>query len=266
MELLLGKPIRELLKERIQEELRYHPISFYLYSEKEREDCQSYLRSIKKMLDSFQVPYREDYYSHEKSLEENLDNFVTNSKESFVLLARPMIHEEHFIQKIPARFDPDMLTIENMGKLASADISYLPATARSVKEILEYYQVELEGKNAVVIGRSLSVGFPCAQYLLKRNANVTILHSHTPKDKLDAFVKTADILVLASGKIGLIDSKLLDENKVIIDCGFIKGSGDLGFTPEEGSLKAYTPVPGGVGSLTSYCLLLNAIQLAKKER
>ena len=262
--ILSGKALRPYLEEEIKEGLQKTPLSFYLYVDPSKEDCVAYLRSIKKLLDKFAIPYREGIYHPEWDFEKNLSTLREECRNSQVMLFRPLCKEEDkFIQAIPSLQDPDMLTDINRGKLASGDLDYLPATARSAMEILERYQISLEGKNAVVIGRSLSVGLPCFLYALKKNASVTLLHSKTPEEERHKRIQQADILFLASGKPDLVSPSDLHEGQVIIDCGYSSGSGDLGFIPSDDI--SYTPVPGGVGSLTSYCLLLNALTLEKKR-
>jgi len=128
---------------------------------------------------------------------------------------------------------------------------------------LENYHIDVEGKRALVLGRSTEVGYPCFQLLNKMNAAVTLAHSKVDSATLSSYVKQADIIILATGKPDLIKKEDLNKDVIIIDCGFNPDGGDLGFVPNEGEVKAYTPVPGGVGSLTSYCLLLNAIHLMK---
>ena len=267
MRQLSGKVIRPLLKEVIMQNLSSVPLSFYLYLDQENQDCVSYLNSIKKLLESFSVPYVIGYYDKDKTKEENLSIFKAGISKHSVLLLRPLPikEEKEFIDLIPSDSDPDMLSNINRGLLFSGDLNYLPATAKSVQTILSYYNIETENKNAVVIGRSLSLGLPCFELLNKKNANVTLLHSKTDEEKRDEYLKNADIIILASGHSGLVKKEVLKEGVTIIDCGFSSRSGDLSFTVDETDDINYTPVPGGVGALTSYCLLENAIYLKAKS-
>lgn len=269
MRQLSGKTIRPILKNIIQENLSLVPLSFYLYLDKDNVDCVSYLNSIKKLLDSFSIPYTIGYYDKSKTEEENLFVFKSSLlKEHSVLLLRPLPirDEKKFIDMIPSSSDPDMLSDINRGLLFSGDLNYLPATAKSVKTILDYYSVETENKNAVIIGRSLSLGLPCFELMNKKNSNVILLHSKTKEVQRDHYLKDADIIILASGHSGLVKKEMLKKGVTIIDCGFSAMSGDLGFTVNEEDDINYTPVPGGVGALTSYCLISNAIYLKSKEK
>ncbi len=265
MTILSGKELRPLIASQIDEELKTTKVSFYLYSNKEDFPSQAYLRGIKKTLEKFNVPYEEGFIDFNKSKEENLEAFKKESSGKSVLMARPLKvdYEKEFLSLIPTQYDPDMLTEVNRGKLFGGDLTYLTATSQSVRLILENYHIEVEGKKALVLGRSTEVGYPCFQLLNKKNAACTLAHSRVSAETLSNYVKEAEIIILATGKPGLINKEDLNKECVIIDCGFNPNGGDLGFVPEEGEVKAYTPVPGGVGSLTSYCLLLNAIHLMK---
>lgn len=268
MKILSGKDLRITLAETIKEELSSVSLRFYLYSNKEDFASQAYLRSIKKMLTSFNVQFKEDFIDLSKSKEENLSNFERNSKDSFILLARPLNvdYEKDFISLIPPSYDPDMLTSENRGLLFGGNLNYLTATSQSVYYLIRQYQIQVEGKKAIVLGRSTEVGYPCFEMLNKMNAAVTLLHSRVSKEVIASYAKEADIIILATGKPNLIERSCFNPNQIVIDCGFNPNGGDLGFIPLENELKAYTPVPGGVGSLTSYCLLQNAIRLKKSVK
>ena len=263
MKVLSGKEIRPLLKEEIINKLQEKKISFLLYLDKENEDCNAYLKSIEKLLSSFSIEYRVSYYDKNKNEEENLLEFKNEIKDSSVLILRPLgvKNEKSFIDSIPSSKDPDMLTDINRGILFSGNLNYLPATAKSVEQIVKHYHVETKGKKVLVVGRSLSVGLAMFELFQVLDATVTLAHSKTSEEDLKLYAKQADIIVLASGRKNLIKREWLSKKTTIIDCGYSYNSGDLGFVPEEDELVAYTPVPGGVGSLTSYCLLLNALNI-----
>lgn len=267
MKILSGKQLRPILAEKIKKEIEDAPLCFFLYSNKEDFASQAYLRSIKKMLASFGVPFKEDFIDPEQGEKQNLFHFKEESKGCSILLARPLhvSYESKFLSLINSESDPDMLTEENRGKLFGGDLNYLTATSQSVKYLLEEYQIPLSGKKAVVLGRSTEVGYPCFQLLNKRDCATTLLHSKVDSKTICSFIKEADIIILATGKSNLVPRECFNSNQVLIDCGFNPNGGDLGFIPKEGEFAAYTPVPGGVGSLTSYCLLLNAIHLKKSK-
>ncbi len=267
MKIFSGKEIRPLLKEEIQKELKDVSLSFYLYSNKEDYASKAYLNGIKKTLTAFSIPYSEGFIDPKHDKESNLSLFRKESEGKSILMARPLQvdYEKEFLSLIPSSQDPDMLTNDNRGLLFGGDLDYLTATSQSVRRILSYYRIPTEGRKAVVLGRSTEVGYPCFQLLNKMNAATTLLHSKVDDKTIQEYVRHADILILATGKSGLIKEESLHPSLSILDCGFNPNGGDLGFIPKENSLFGYTPVPGGVGALTSYCLLLNAIHLKKKK-
>ena len=152
-----------------------------------------------------------------------------------------------------------------MGKLLSGNYGMIPCTPRGILEILDYYNVSLEGKNVCVIGRSHLVGKPIAMLCCDRNATVSICHSKTKN--LKDYTTKADILIVAVGKKWLIDKSMIKKDVVIIDVGInsVEGKlyGDVNPNVEE-KCSMLTPVPGGVGPMTVACLLKNTYQAYKE--
>jgi methylenetetrahydrofolate dehydrogenase (NADP+)/methenyltetrahydrofolate cyclohydrolase len=151
-----------------------------------------------------------------------------------------------------------------MGRLLKGDPSFIPATPRGIVELLDRYKIPLEGKRAIVVGRSDIVGKPLAFLLLSRNATVTICHSKT-KD-LSLISKEGDILVAALGKPEFIKKDMVKEGSVVIDVGINRVGnkivGDVDFEVKE-KASYITPVPGGVGPMTIVMLLANVIKAAE---
>ena len=144
----------------------------------------------------------------------------------------------------------------------------MPCTPAGVMELLDYYGIDPEGKNCVVIGRSNIVGKPQALLLLERNATVTVCHSRT-KD-LPAYTRRADILVSAVGKAGFVRADMVKPGAVVIDVGMNrtpegKLCGDVDFASVEPLCSYITPVPGGVGPMTITMLLRNTLTAAEKN-
>ena len=141
---------------------------------------------------------------------------------------------------------------------------YLSAcTPTGIMKLLEVYNVEIEGKNAVVVGRSILVGKPIATMLLNKNATVTICHSKTKN--LKEITKNADILVVATGHINTITEDMVNENAVVIDVGINRNEenklcGDVDFDDVAEKTSAITPVPGGVGPMTIAMLMHNCVE------
>lgn len=174
--------------------------------------------------------------------------------------------------------DVDALTVENMGRLFLDQALVCPCTPLGVMSLLRYYGISVEGKRAVVVGRSAIVGKPMAQLLLRAQATVTICHSRTPDVSL--LTSSADIVVVAAGKPRFLSHEDFKMGAVVVDVGLHrlpssqkKSSktrpllcGDVKWEGLEGKLKAVTPVPGGVGPMTVTLLLENTLRLvAKKE-
>lgn len=154
------------------------------------------------------------------------------------------------------------------GVFAGTSVGYAPCTAQAVMEILDYYKIELKGKNVTVIGRSLVVGRPVAMLLMHRNATPTICHTRTAD--VAAITGNADIIICASGAMESVNAAYVREGQTIIDAGIswndAKGKlcGDVLFEEVEPIVNAITPVPGGVGAVTTAVLLSHVVDAAKK--
>ena len=239
----------------------------------ENPASQIYVRNKKKTaeklgINSISIEYPADISENEllsKIQELNNDKNITA-----ILVQLPLpehINKNKIIDAILPQKDVDGLTPYNLGKLFSGEEPYVyPCTPKGILLLLDEYNIELDGKNVVVVGRSNLVGKPVAQMLLKRNATVTMCHSHTKN--LSEITKTADIVVSAVGK-NVIGEKMLKSNCVVIDVGIFRDengklSGDVDFE-NVSKISAYiSPVPGGVGPMTIASLMLNTVELAKK--
>ena len=182
-----------------------------------------------------------------------------------IILQLPLpkgINEKKVINAISVDKDIDCLTYENQGKLYCGEKVFLPCTPNSVITLLEKYEIELEGKNVVVIGRSNIVGKPVAQLLLNKNATVTICHSRTKN--LQDICRNADIIVVAIGRPKYLNEEFVNENSIVIDVGTSsldgKITGDVDFERVSDKVNMITPVPGGVGALTTTLLIKNACE------
>lgn len=176
------------------------------------------------------------------------------------------INQDRIINSIVPEKDVDGWSIHNIGRLFVGMPAFLPATPAGVLKMLEYYNIEIEGKHAVVVGRSNVVGKPAALLLLRKNATVTICHSKTRN--LGAYTSQADILVVAAGRQGLITGDMVKKGAAVVDVGINKTAegivGDVVF--DEVIKKAdCSPVPGGVGPLTIASLLENVVEAAERN-
>ena len=154
------------------------------------------------------------------------------------------------------------------GVFTNTDLGYAPCTAQACMEILKYYNVPLSGKRAVVVGRSLVVGKPAAMMLDRENATVTLCNSRTRN--LPEVCRQADIVVVAMGKMGAVGADCLREGQTVVDVGIHvneegKLCGDVQFSAAEPVVDAITPVPGGVGTVTTSVLVGHVVQAACKK-
>ena len=189
-----------------------------------------------------------------------------------VLMFKPLpkhINEALVCNTLSPEKDMDGITDMSMaGVYAQKPLGYSPCTAQAVIELLDYYGIELTGKNVTVIGRSLVIGKPVSMMLIKKNATVTICHTRT-RD-LPAVCRGADILVAAAGTAGMVTEEFVHEGQTVIDVGINwseekqKIVGDVDFDAVSPFVSAITPVPGGVGGVTTSVLMSHVVEAAKK--
>ncbi|OSA94791.1 UNVERIFIED_ORG: bifunctional methylenetetrahydrofolate dehydrogenase/methenyltetrahydrofolate cyclohydrolase [Clostridium botulinum] len=186
-----------------------------------------------------------------------------------IMLQLPLpkhLNEKKIIKEISVKKDIDCLTFESQGKLYMGEKGFLPCTPNSVVTLIKSLNVDITGKEVVVLGRSNIVGKPVAQLLLNENATVTICHSKTKN--LKEVCSKADILVVAIGKPKFIDEEYIKENAIVIDVGTSsfegKITGDVNFDKVIDKASFLTPVPGGVGALTTTLLIKNSCEALKE--
>lgn len=184
-----------------------------------------------------------------------------------ILLQHPVpkhIDERKCFNAISPLKDVDGVTSAGFGAMSMGEEAYASATPLGIIKLLEYYNIELEGKKAIVIGRSAILGKPIAMMLLNKNATVTIAHSRT-KD-LEKYVKEADIVVACVGKPKFVKKEWLKEGVVIVDAGYNPGNvGDVDLENATSVASAYTPVPGGVGPMTIASLIYQTVKSFEKR-
>lgn len=176
------------------------------------------------------------------------------------------IDEDEVIKAISPKKDVDGFHPQSVGALMIGQKGYVSCTPAGIIQLLKRSNVEIEGKNCVVVGRSNIVGKPMAVLMLRENATVTVTHSKTKN--LKDICKTADILIVAIGKREFIDASYVKEGAVVIDVGIHRDennklAGDVKFAEVEPLCKAITPVPGGVGPMTIAMLMNNCVESMK---
>lgn len=235
---------------------------------------QSYVKSKKKAAEKIgmisEINHLDESTSEEVVLSE-LNRLNNDDTVSGILVQVPLpkqVSEQKVLEAINPEKDVDGFHPINIGKLYIDEQTFVPCTPLGIMEILKHADINLEGKNAVVIGRSHIVGQPVSKLLLQANATVTILHSRTKN--MNAHLKQADVIVSAVGQPGLVTKENVKKGAVIIDVGNTpdengKLKGDVAYDEIKEIASAITPVPGGVGPLT-ITMVLNNTLLAEKLR
>ena len=183
-----------------------------------------------------------------------------------ILLQHPVpnqINERECFEKISIEKDVDGVTCLGFGRMSMDLSAYGSCTPAGIMRILDFYDVDISGMNAVVVGRSPILGKPMAMMLLNKNATVTICHSRTRE--LENHVKNADLVVGAVGVPKLIKKQWIKKGAIVIDAGYHpEKCGDVDLDGIEEIASSYTPVPGGVGPMTINTLILNTMEAARK--
>ena len=207
----------------------------------------------------------------EEILLSKIDELNDDKDVNGILVQLPLpkhISEEKVINRISSDKDVDAFHPSNVGKIMIGNYSFLPCTPAGIIALLDFYNVGIEGKRCVIIGRSNIVGKPMAMLLMERNGTVTVCHSRTKG--LSQICKEADIIVVAIGKPEFLKADMVKPGAVVIDvginrienCGLV---GDVAFDEVKSVASMITPVPGGVGPMTITMLLKNAFSAAKLQ-
>ncbi|GAA0121320.1 MAG: bifunctional methylenetetrahydrofolate dehydrogenase/methenyltetrahydrofolate cyclohydrolase [Clostridium argentinense] len=233
----------------------------------------SYMKNQQKLSETLGVKYNSLILDETITQEELIDKIRELNDDNTVdgiILQLPLpknFNEKEVTSAICANKDIDGLTDINTGRLYKGEKCFIPCTAKSIIELIKYIENDIKGKNAVVIGRSNIVGKPVAQLLLNENATVTICHSKT-KD-LKEVCKRADILVAAIGKPGFVTKDFVKEGAIVIDVGTTmvdgKIKGDVLYDEVIEVASHVSPVPGGVGAMTTTMLLKNTCEAWNKN-
>lgn len=219
------------------------------------------------------VKYQYDEDVSQEKLMDDIRSINEDAGIHGILLFRPLpsqIDEEVVCNAIDYRKDIDGVSRRSMAGVYSGSEGYFsPCTAQACIEMLDYYDISLEGKRVCVVGRSLVIGRPVALMCMNRNATVIVLHSRTRKEDFDEACRNAEIVIAAVGSPKLIGSQQLGENQIILDVGTNvdeDGSlcGDVDFEAAEKTAAGVTPVPGGIGRITTAVLMKHVVAAAEK--
>ena len=212
--------------------------------------------------------YKYDADMSEEDLVALVEKLNADDNVHGILVQLPLpkhINEERIVALVSEKKDVDGFSEVSIGRLVQGKPCFRSCTPAGVMKLLEYYNIDVAGKNAVVIGRSNNVGKPMAMMLLEKNATVTICHSRTKN--IAEITKQADILVSAVGRAHFVTADRVKEGAVVIDIGMNKLDGktvgDVDFAAVEPKASYITPVPGGVGPMTITMLMANTLQVVK---
>ena len=282
MEILKGKPVAEWIDSktreeatRLIEESSIVPTLAILRVGNNESDI-AYENSAVKKAANLGI-HIEKFILEESADESDVLDIVKfiNEQENIhgLLMFRPLPHgmdEEKICNHVRPEKDIDGITERTLGGIfTGAQLGFPPCTPEAAMAILKYYDIDPAGKRVVVVGRSLVVGKPAAMMLLNRNATVTICHSKTPADELKAVCQDADIIICATGRRNTITAEHVSGKQVIIDVGInfdendkMCGDADYEGIVEANGAAAITPVPGGVGAVTTALLMYHVAKAA----
>ncbi|GLI53931.1 bifunctional methylenetetrahydrofolate dehydrogenase/methenyltetrahydrofolate cyclohydrolase FolD [Thermodesulfovibrio yellowstonii] len=279
-EILDGKNLALKIKEELKREVQdlknqgINPcLAVVLVGEnKSSQKYVSFKEKTCKELDIKSLVFRLPENTEETSLIKLIDELNENSQVNGILIQLPLpkhLNQNKVLERISPFKDVDGFTPFCLGRLLIDSPLFIPCTPKGVIRILDEYKINLEGKQAVVIGRSIIVGKPLSLLLLKRNATVTMCHSKTMN--LQDITKKADILCVAIGREKFITSNMIKKGAVVIDIGINvtasgKVVGDVNFDDVKEKASYITPVPGGVGPMTIAMLMENTIHAAKLQQ
>ncbi|BCW43267.1 tetrahydrofolate dehydrogenase/cyclohydrolase catalytic domain-containing protein [Arthrobacter sp. StoSoilB5] len=278
-EVLSGKGLAALIRQRAQDEARrlesegLRP-SLAVVVATDVEATHWYVRSIERAAERAGIGCRILDLGHdatEQVLATVLKDLSAEPSVSGIILQTPLpagVRTDELVGLIAPEKDIDGANPLSLGRLAVGQPAFAPATARAVVELLEHFQVPLAGRNVAVVGRSAVVGKPLSLLLLEKDATVTICHSKS--GELGRYTQPADVVVVAAGRTGLLTGSHVSSASVVIDVGtnvLPDGSlvGDVDEASVTGVAAALSPVPGGVGSVTTALLLLHTAEAARKQ-
>ena len=263
----LAKKIRENLAKKVEEENLKPNLAVILCGS--NEASRVYVNIKSKACKEVGIEFEEYHFGEdvtEEKLIELIDKLNNDNKVNGILLQYPVpkqINIEKVSERILPEKDVDGFNPYNIGKLASGYPTFIPCTPFGIMKMFEEYNIEVEGKKAVVKGRSNVVGKPMVQCLLNANATVTVCHSRT--NNLEKELQQADIIIASVGKKRLVKADMVKEGAVVIDVGTNRDDdgklcGDVDFENVKEKASFITPNPGGVGPMTVAMLMNNVVK------
>jgi methylenetetrahydrofolate dehydrogenase (NADP+)/methenyltetrahydrofolate cyclohydrolase len=276
--LLEGKPIAEKIKEHIKQQIQALNLKPVLASIQVGENvgAEAYAKSQQKLAQNLGIEYQLHKLAQdttEKALAEFIQKLNSDKSVNGIIVQMPLplqIDYKRISQFILPEKDVEGMHPANIGKLLFGKAKILPCTPQAVMELLHSINLNLYGKEVVVVGHSEIVGKPLSLLLLDKFATVTVCHIGTSQaGKLEEHVRNAEVLIVAVGKAGLIKGEWIKEGAAVIDVGINRVGdkivGDVEFEEAEKRASYITPVPGGVGPLTVTMLMRNLVEATKLQ-
>lgn len=267
---LLGENLKEKVKNLKAEGITPH---FCVINIGDDTASKIYVRSKKRKAEKLgiiQDIYQMPADTKQQEVLDLIDKLNTDPEINGLMVQMPtpeQISADELLARIDPNKDVDSLTPANVGRLWLKDHFVEPATAEGIMALLKHYEIPLNGKNVVIIGRSNIVGKPLAALMLEKNATITIAHSKT--QNLASLTKRADVIVSATGEPCLIKADMVKDGAIVVDVGInrVNGKlvGDVDFDAVKEKASYITPVPGGVGPLTVQFLMEAVVNLTRRQ-
>jgi methylenetetrahydrofolate dehydrogenase (NADP+)/methenyltetrahydrofolate cyclohydrolase len=277
--LLSGKPLAKLIQQQARTEAKALTEegtcpTLAVVVATEDSSTHWYVRSIERAAETAGINCRVIDVGHdatEQVLITVLKDLSAEPSVNGIILQTPLppgVRTQELVKYISPEKDIDGANPLSLGLLAVGERAFAPATARAVVEILDHFEIPVAGRNVVVVGRSTVVGKPLSLLLLQKDATTTVCHSRS--GPLGKYTRAADVVVVAAGRTGLLTGTDVSEHSVVIDVGTnVLADGSLVGDVDEASVStvaaALTPVPGGVGSVTTALLLLHTAEAARQQ-
>ncbi len=264
-----GKPIAESIYSEIDDSVKTieKKPKMLIYTSDPDKATKSYMKSIRKKGEklNFEIVEREA----SENPEEDIVEINSDASIDGVMVMHPLKNVPHNLiaEKLKAEKDIEGRTARNFGWLALDKPIFKPPTAEAIMEILSYYDVDLKGKDVTIVGRSTTVGKPLALLMLKKGVDATVTICHSRTEKIENKMRNAEILVVAVGKANFVTERDIRNESTVVDVGinFVDGKmvGDVDFDSVKDKVKHITPVPGGVGTVTTALLFKHLVNATK---
>ena len=270
MQILEGKSVAEKIKKNIEEKIKNQIVkpNIAVLGINGDEASNVYTKRIEKNCEKYGIGFNLLLADTEKQFRDFFDKVKNDDSITGIMFQQPLSKElSELIDVINPYKDIEGVSSNNIGKLfVGKDDAIIPCTSKAVMEVFDFYNIDLDGKKVVVVGRSNIVGKPLIPQLLQKNATITICHSKTKNLKEET--KNADVVIMAIGKPRFLKKEDIKDGAILIDVGinFENGKivGDIDFEDVKDKASMCTPVPGGIGTITNAVLIDNIMKSCEK--